>query len=154
MPRVHHLTRVRQGRGYQGERRVCQCVHRIIKAKASAPRARLSRPALSLAERSACALAALLSLLPPFLGGGIAACPQARTLPPISSRGAAPHRASRGSPGPPSSQVAGHRHLQQGLPPRWLGSHGSRLLRRSSTMENLCAAEIGFCAARELSFFD
>ena len=24
MPRVHHLTRVRQGREYQGERRVCE----------------------------------------------------------------------------------------------------------------------------------
>ena len=154
MPRVHHLTRVRQGRGCQGERRVCQCVHRIIKAKASAPRARLSRPALSLAARSARALAAF-----PCTGGP---CPTrflgffhiTKTLKELFERSAGRLADRGGSPRPSSSQVDAHRHLQQGLPPGRAGSHESGLLRRSSTMENLCAAEIGFCAARELSFFD
>ena len=62
-----------------------------------------------------------------------------KTLPPISSRGATPHLASRGSPELPLSQVDTHRHLPQGLSPGRAGSHGSRLQRRCNTMGNLAS---------------
>ena len=67
----------------------------------------------------------------------LASSPSPKTLKELFERSAGRLADRGGSPEPRTSQVEGHRHLQQGLSPGRAESHGSRLERRCSTMGNL-----------------